>query len=421
MALFEASGLHKRFGDRVVLEEIDLAFEAGTLTGIMGPNGAGKTTCFNCLTGMYAPDRGEIRLDGADITGLAPPAITRLGVARSFQAINLFDDDTALDNLVVALPRDARALVRRLARPRARHATRRTRAAAMLERVGLRGRERVRARDLAYGERRALEIGARARDGAAHPVSRRADVRPRRETAPRASPSSSRELKRTLTHRRSSSTTCASCSASPTASRHPLGPGDRRAARRTSCATIRGCSARRWGARDMLSVRAIDDVLRRDAGAVRRVARRARGRGRRAARAERRRQDDDAALDPRPDAGARAARSSSTAATSRGCRRTRSRGAGVGWVPDDRRVFPTLTAARNLAIARKRTPFRALHDRRVLRDLSGAAASAAARVREHVRRRAADGLDLARAGRRAGPRAVRRADARAWRPRSCRT
>jgi branched-chain amino acid transport system ATP-binding protein len=49
MALFEARGLHKRFGDRVVLEEIDLTFESGTLTGIMGPNGAGKTTCFNCM------------------------------------------------------------------------------------------------------------------------------------------------------------------------------------------------------------------------------------------------------------------------------------------------------------------------------------------------------------------------------------
>jgi len=79
--LFEAVGLHKRFGDRVVLEHIDLAFEAGSLTGIMGPNGAGKTTCFNCLTGMYAPDRGEIRMDGRSIAGRRPDEVTRLGVA----------------------------------------------------------------------------------------------------------------------------------------------------------------------------------------------------------------------------------------------------------------------------------------------------------------------------------------------------
>jgi len=105
VALFEAVGLHKRFGDRVVLEQIDLAFEQGSLTGIMGPNGAGKTTCFNCLTGMYAPDRGEIRMDGQPIAGLSPAEVTRLGVARSFQAITLFDDDTALDNVLVALPR----------------------------------------------------------------------------------------------------------------------------------------------------------------------------------------------------------------------------------------------------------------------------------------------------------------------------
>ena len=105
MPLFEAVGLHKRFGDRVVLEHIDLAFEAGSLTGIMGPNGAGKTTCFNCLTGMYAPDRGEIRMDGRSIAGRRPDEVTRLGVARSFQAISLFDEDTALDNVTVALPR----------------------------------------------------------------------------------------------------------------------------------------------------------------------------------------------------------------------------------------------------------------------------------------------------------------------------
>jgi branched-chain amino acid transport system ATP-binding protein len=158
MALFEARGLHKRFGDRVVLEEIDLTFESGTLTGIMGPNGAGKTTCFNCLTGLYAPDRGEIRFDDVNIAGLAPPAITRLGVARSFQAINLFNDDSALDNLVFALPM-MRARSFDAWRDRARDRDAHERAAAVLERVGLHGRERIRARDLAFGERRALEIG----------------------------------------------------------------------------------------------------------------------------------------------------------------------------------------------------------------------------------------------------------------------
>ena len=80
MALFEARGLHKRFGDQVVLETIDLSFEAGQLSRIMGPNGAGKTTCFNVLTGRYKPDRGTVTFDGQDITGMAPHRIVAKGV-----------------------------------------------------------------------------------------------------------------------------------------------------------------------------------------------------------------------------------------------------------------------------------------------------------------------------------------------------
>ncbi len=157
MALFEAVRLHKRFGQRVVLEDITLAFEAGTTTGLMGPNGAGKTTCFNVLTGHFAPTRGRVLLDGRDIAGLAPQTIARLGVARSFQTISLFDAETAQDNVVVALPR-IRGRVADAWRDLARDTAAQDEAAALLDRVGLRGRERTRARDLSYGERRALEI-----------------------------------------------------------------------------------------------------------------------------------------------------------------------------------------------------------------------------------------------------------------------
>ena len=104
MALFEAIHIHKRFGSRVVLEDISLSFEEGQVSGIMGPNGAGKTTCFNVLTGRYAPDRGEIRLKGQSIAGLAPQRIARLGVSRSFQIMSLFDDYTVIENVMIALP-----------------------------------------------------------------------------------------------------------------------------------------------------------------------------------------------------------------------------------------------------------------------------------------------------------------------------
>jgi branched-chain amino acid transport system ATP-binding protein len=157
-ALFEARRLHKRFGQRVVLEDISLAFEAGKLSGIMGPNGAGKTTCFNLLTGRHRPDRGEVRFDGEDITGESPRRIAQRGIARSFQLMNLFDDEQAIDNVVLALP-TVRARAFSVASDLGADTAAYDEAAQVLARVGLAGKERVNARRLAYGERRALEIG----------------------------------------------------------------------------------------------------------------------------------------------------------------------------------------------------------------------------------------------------------------------
>ena len=149
--MFEATHLHKRFGYHVVLEDVSMSFPQGRLTGIMGPNGAGKTTCFNLLTGRYRPDRGRIRFEGRDITALPPRAIARLGISRSFQVMNLFDDYSALDNVLIATP-EVRArgfsLWRRFGG-----------STDVLESVGLAGKAHVRAKDLSYGDRRALEIG----------------------------------------------------------------------------------------------------------------------------------------------------------------------------------------------------------------------------------------------------------------------
>ena len=158
MALFEARGIHKRFGHQVVLEHIDLSFESGCLSGIMGPNGAGKTTCFNVLTGRFKPDRGRVVLDGEDITGLSPNAIARKGISRSFQIMNLFDEFSALENIVIALP-DVRGRGFNMIDRLASNSAAADRAIGVLARVGLAGRAHHRAGDLAYGERRALEIG----------------------------------------------------------------------------------------------------------------------------------------------------------------------------------------------------------------------------------------------------------------------
>lgn len=157
-ALFQAEGLAKRFGQQVVLQDIHLSFEEGQLSGIMGPNGAGKTTCFNVLTGRFKPDRGRVTFAGQDITGLAPREIARRGISRSFQIMNLFNDDTALDNVLVAMPR-VRAQGFHPWRDLGADSAARDEAAQVLARVGLQGKERAPAKSLSYGERRALEIG----------------------------------------------------------------------------------------------------------------------------------------------------------------------------------------------------------------------------------------------------------------------
>ena len=157
MALFEARELHLRFGDRVVLENVSLAFEAGRLSGIMGPNGAGKTTCFNVLTGRYKPDRGRVLLEGREITGRSPQEIARLGVARSFQLMSLFDEFTVFENVAIALPatrgRGYDPIGQAYSDPSVVKEVHQ-----ILDNVGLADRAEDPAKALPYGARRALEI-----------------------------------------------------------------------------------------------------------------------------------------------------------------------------------------------------------------------------------------------------------------------
>ena len=155
--LFEARHIHKRFGDQVVLEEINLVFEEGELSGIMGPNGAGKTTCFNVLTGRYKPDRGQVIFAGEPITGLPPRVIAQKGVSRSFQLINLFDEYSALENVLIAVPQVRNRgfnMIRNIEQDTAAI----DKAAQVLERVGLKGKGNEPSDQLSYGDRRALEI-----------------------------------------------------------------------------------------------------------------------------------------------------------------------------------------------------------------------------------------------------------------------
>lgn len=158
MSLFEAKQIHKRFGQQVVLENINLSFEENQLSGIVGPNGAGKTTLFNILTGKYKPNRGNVIFDGRDITGLPIHKIAQQGIARSFQLMNLFDDFTVLENITVALP-DLRMRQFNTIHNIPTDSALEQEAFSILERIGLAKDAYSESQSLSYGKRRALEIG----------------------------------------------------------------------------------------------------------------------------------------------------------------------------------------------------------------------------------------------------------------------
>jgi branched-chain amino acid transport system ATP-binding protein len=103
-AVLQAVGLSVRFGGVHAVEDVDVTVEEGQLVGLIGPNGAGKTTFVDAVTG-FVRSTGRVELDGRDLTGMAPHARARLGLARTWQSTELFDDLTVRENLTVAAER----------------------------------------------------------------------------------------------------------------------------------------------------------------------------------------------------------------------------------------------------------------------------------------------------------------------------
>jgi branched-chain amino acid transport system ATP-binding protein len=102
-ALLSVQDLELAFGEVRVLEQVSIDIERGAVFGLIGPNGAGKTSLFNCISGLYPYDRGEIVFDGHSLRGLRPDALAALGIARSFQHPALFTGLTVLDQILVAI------------------------------------------------------------------------------------------------------------------------------------------------------------------------------------------------------------------------------------------------------------------------------------------------------------------------------
>ena len=99
--VLETTKLVKAFGGLVAVNKVDFHADENEIVGLIGPNGAGKTTLFNAITGVYGPTSGAIRFKGREIAGLLPSKVTKLGVARTFQNIRLFNEMTALENVMV--------------------------------------------------------------------------------------------------------------------------------------------------------------------------------------------------------------------------------------------------------------------------------------------------------------------------------
>ncbi len=169
--LVEIAGLTMRFGGIVALDDVNFTVSEGRIVGLIGPNGAGKTTLFNCLSRLYRPERGEIRLNGGSLSHCAPSDVAAIGVSRTFQSPALFASMSVLDNVKVGAHARGRntALGDAVTLPstrRAEHALERS-ARAKLAFVGLEHAAERMVTSLSLGARKRVEL---ARALAADPV-----------------------------------------------------------------------------------------------------------------------------------------------------------------------------------------------------------------------------------------------------------
>ena len=160
--MIESRGLCKAFGGLKAVSEFNVELPPGRLHGLIGPNGAGKTTVFNLLTGVYAPDSGDVRLAGRSLLGLKPNQRAAAGLARTFQNIRLFADLTVLDNVKIAChlrtTHTMAEAILRLPRHMAEERAITERARRLLAIFDLGDRQNEDAKNLPYGDQRRLEI-----------------------------------------------------------------------------------------------------------------------------------------------------------------------------------------------------------------------------------------------------------------------
>ena len=162
MALLEVKNIYKSFGGVDAIQDFSIVANAGEIHGIIGPNGAGKTTIFNTISGVYSPDKGQVFLNGQDITKSEQHKITRMGMGRTFQNIRLFKGLTVEENVMCAFdPQSKYSILGGLLPTPARRAEeKRGRALCekYLEIVGMQDYLNERPENLSYGMQRRVEI-----------------------------------------------------------------------------------------------------------------------------------------------------------------------------------------------------------------------------------------------------------------------
>ena len=162
MSLLEVHGLGIAFGGLKAVNDVSFSASAGEIVSVIGPNGAGKTTLFNMISGVYLPGSGKVMLDGRDITAANPDRMARLGLTRTFQNLQIFQEMSVLENVIAGfhLQEKGPLLADLLALPgsKRRSAAARAGALSLLERVGLAKAAERQAGNLSYGALKRLEI-----------------------------------------------------------------------------------------------------------------------------------------------------------------------------------------------------------------------------------------------------------------------
>lgn len=161
-SILTASNVTKQFGGLTAVNTLNLDIAENSISSVIGPNGAGKTTFFNCITGFYTPEKGEIKFRNNRIDGLRPDQVTQMGIARTYQNIRLFANLTALENIMVGYdPHLKTGWLDAVLRTRRYHDDEKAahdEANKLLRFVGLAGSGDQLARNLPYGAQRRLEI-----------------------------------------------------------------------------------------------------------------------------------------------------------------------------------------------------------------------------------------------------------------------